>query len=250
MFAFGVAVTDLAQYRRCAQPGIDLVVAPGDLVMRRTGMPLQRAYNEMLDEASLRADLEAVVLPHQDMRIAQDDFAARVRSVLADPAVGLVGASGGIGGSGLAWWDGAETVGRFGTELHGQVTQIGVRSTSAREVDAVDGTILILSAEMARAVRFDEAFAPDFHGYDVDLAYQVRAHGRRVVVADLWCVHEAMGKIGGRRGSWVRASLRFDHKWSAPLAGAPRRVGAVVPSEHALVSAEAAAMRARSWAGR
>jgi Glycosyltransferase like family len=246
MIAFGVAVTDDAQYRRCAEVGISRVAATSDLVMTRSGVSIQRAYNEMLEEATAHPDLEAVVLPHQDMRIAQDDFAVRIRSVLVDPAVGLVGASGGIGGRGLAWWDGAETVGHFGTELYGSIARIGVRPAATREVDAVDGTILILSAEMARAVRFDEAFAPDFHGYDVDLSYQVRAHGRRVVVADLWCVHEAMGKIGGRRGSWVRASLRFDRKWSAPPLGAPRRLGVAAPSEHALVIAEALATRARS----
>jgi hypothetical protein len=73
----------------------------------------------------------------------------------------------------------------------------------------------------ARNLRFDLRFERDFHGYDADISFQARALGRRVVVADLSCVHDALGKIGARRGSWVRASLELDRKWG--IATEPRK---------------------------
>ena len=246
MFAYGSAVTNSAQYERCAAAGIDSVAEPSDLVTTRRGLPLQRAYNEMLDEATAHEDLEAVVLLHQDLRIASPDFPDRVRREFADPTVGLIGISGAVGSTGLAWWDGAEPVGGFGTQIAGATTLVGSRVQTSREVDAVDGTILVLSAWAASQVRFDRAFEADFHGYDTDIAFQVRARGGKVMVADLWCVHERMGKIGERRGAWVRASLRFDRKWSGrTLPRAPSESGRRPPSVHEQIEAAVASVRRR-----
>jgi len=207
MIAFGIAVTDQTQYERCAAAGIAQVAVPEDLVMTRGGLTLQRAYNAMLDEVSARHDLEAVVLLHQDMRIMSSDFRERIRAILADRTVGLVGVSGAIGSTGLAWWDGAAPVGAFGTDVGGRISTVGVPLGDREQAgaDAVDGTLLVLPAWTARQVHFDLGFERDFHGYDTDIAFQVRELGGRVVVANLWCIHERMGKIGARRGAWVRA---------------------------------------------
>jgi hypothetical protein len=213
MIAYGTAITNEAQYEQFAQAGIAQVLEPGALVMTRRGVSLQRAYNEMLEQAAGHADLEAVVLPHQDMRIEVREFGRMLRGLLADESIALIGSSGGRGGTGLAWWDGAELLGRFGALIHDHLVVIGERPARVHDVDAIDGTLLIFSSWAAHNLRFDLRFERDFHGYDTDISFQARALGRRVVVADLWCVHDSLGKIGTRRGSWVRASLEFDRKW-------------------------------------
>ncbi len=216
VIAYGTAITNEAQYQRFGRAGIERAREPGALVMVRRGLSLQRAYNEMLDEAAGHADLEAVVIPHQDMRIEDDAFSATLRTLLADDSIALIGASGGRGGTGLAWWDGAELAGRFGTATEDdRVVVVGRRPDRPCDVDVIDGTLLVFSAWAARTLRFDLRFERDFHGYDSDISFQARAAGKRVVVADLWCVHDALGKIGARRGAWVRASLEFDRKWGA-----------------------------------
>ena len=213
MIAYGTAITNEAQYEQFAQAGIAQATEPGALVMTRRGKSLQRAYNEMLDQAAGYEDLEAVVLPHQDMRIDVGDFSLKLRELLADESIALLGSSGGRGGRGLAWWDGAELLGWFGALIHDHLVVIGERPARVYDVDAIDGTLLIFSSWAAHNLRFDLRFERDFHGYDTDISFQARALGRRVVVADLWCVHDSLGKIGTRRGSWVRASLEFDRKW-------------------------------------
>jgi hypothetical protein len=214
LIAYGTAVTDEAMYERFALAGITAVAEPGSAMMRRQGMPLQRAYNEMLAEAAAAPDLEAVVLPHQDLRIEEPDFNQRLRAALEDPSVALVGAVGGRGVQSLGWDDDAEMVGTMGGWVHGEVTYFRSEGfDGVLDVDVLDGTLLIFSAWAARNLRFDLLFERDFHAYDADICFQALALGRRVVVADLWSVHCGFGTIAPRRGSWVRASLELDRKW-------------------------------------
>jgi hypothetical protein len=214
LIAYGTAVTDEAMYESYALAGISSVAEPDSVVMRRQAMSLQRAYNAMLETAAAEPDLEALVLPHQDLRLEEPSFSQRLRSVLEDPSVALVGATGGRGVRSLGWDDDAEMVGTMGGWVHGEVAHF--RSDGfegAVDVDVLDGTLLIFSAWAARNLRFDLRFERDFHAYDADICFEALALGRRVVVADLWSVHCGFGVIARRRGSWVRASLDFDRKW-------------------------------------
>jgi hypothetical protein len=214
LIAYGTAVTDEAMYERFALAGITAVAEPGSPVMRREGMSLQRAYNEMLVEAAAEPDIEAVVLPHQDLRIEEPNFNQKLRAALEDPSVALVGAVGGRGVRSLGWDDDAEMVGTMGGWVHGDVTYFRSEGFDGLlDVDVVDGTLLIFSSWAARNLRFDLRFERDFHAYDADICFQALALGRRVVVAELWSVHCGFGTIAPRRGSWVRASLELDRKW-------------------------------------
>jgi hypothetical protein len=214
LIAYGTAVTDEVMYERFALAGITSIAEADSAVMVRRGMSVQRAYNELLAEAAADSDLEAVVLPHQDLRIEEPSFNQRLRAALEDPSVALIGAVGGRGVRSLGWDDDAEMMGTMGGWVHGEVTYF--RSDGfdgVVDVDVLDGTLLIFSPWAARNLRFDLRFERDFHAYDADICFQALALGKRVVVADLWSVHCGFGTIAPRRGSWVRASLELDRKW-------------------------------------
>jgi GT2 family glycosyltransferase len=219
VIGFATAVTDDSLYDRLALVGIQRVAERDSIVLVRKGLSLQRAYNEMLGEAAREDRLEALVLLHQDLLIDDEAFAAKLRRRLADESIAIVGAIGARGVRGIAWWDGDATFGRLRAQIDGgEVLVHGATPDGTHEVDAVDGSLLVLSSWAVRTLRFDERFANDLHGYDVDICFQARAHGKRVVVDELDALHASIGQVSERRGSWVRAAVRFDQKWGVPLA--------------------------------
>jgi hypothetical protein len=189
MIVFGTAISDEETYERVAQPGIRRASEHDSLVMTRKGHDsIQSPYNEMLEEAASLPDLEALVLLHQDLELTDDSLPERSRRLMRDGRVGLIGALGGKG-SRLHLWTEPEEL--FGTA---KVPGFEVRySDDPREVDGVDGALLVIAPWVVRSVRFADALAENFHGYDVDFALRVRAVGGKVVCDDIpYCHHMAV----------------------------------------------------------
>jgi GT2 family glycosyltransferase len=217
VIVFGTGVTDEEAYRRWALPSIERVREPDSLVIAKRGAgSLQGAYNEILDEAATKDDLEAVVLLHQDVELVSTRFLARLRHVLSRDEVAVVGTVGARGVRTIAWWEHRVSFGRVGWPevmpsgvVHGDVTS-GVHA-----VDVVDGLLLVLSGWAARLLLFDPRFAP-MHGYDVDLCFAARAAGGLVVATDLDVVHHTDGvfKTAASRRDWVASYYAFHRKWS------------------------------------
>jgi hypothetical protein len=212
VIAFGTAVTDGAAYATMALPGIERAAEADSLVLTREGHgSIQRACNELLEEAAERSDLEALILLHQDLELRDDTLLARLRPLLADPRVGLLGLAGGRGLRSLAWWE---------SDLYG-AAYVPAQSTrfsrGSFEVDVVDGVLLVLAPWAVRMLRFDEAFAADFHGYDVDIALQVRSVGGRVIATDVEYFHHWLKDPAEDRASWVRNAVRLQRKWDRGL---------------------------------
>ena len=221
MIAFGCVVGSDEEYGRLARPSLERFAEPDAVVVeRRDQNCIHRAYNSILDEVRERPDLEAVVLLHEDVRIARPEFCALVREHLADPDVAVVGTVGASRVRSLAWWEGV---------AQGQVTWDWLEEPALHALvdpellqlgpggpptacDVVDGLMLVLSPWAARKLRFDEELGPSFHGYDVDICFQARAAGKRVVAASLPVVHCTTAAITGR-ASWVRVYQAFARKW-------------------------------------
>jgi hypothetical protein len=211
VIAFLVAVADRARFDAIAAPSIERVREADSLVVTVAGGDggPQLALNAALDELAAIPDLEAVVLLHEDVRLVDPDTASIVRRAFDDPAVALAGPIGSQGVTGLAWWDGtgvgcAGTPHSVGEWVHGVAP--------AGPVDALDGIVLCLSPWAARVLRFDPELAADFHGYDIDLCFQARHHGRRVEVVELAAWHEHR-PIFVEPDRWVRNELRFQQQW-------------------------------------
>ena len=207
MIAFVVAVADEARFRSVGGPSIDRAREADSVVMElRSAGGLQTRLNAALDELAPMPDLEAAVIVHEDVELCSPDAAARIRQAFADPAVAIAGAFGARGVRSLAWWEGRGV---------GAVRSLDGRLEGDFEsgpVDAVDGLLLALSPWAVRNLRFAEDMDPDFHGYDIELCFQARYHGRSVVSIPLDVEHHHRPLFHDVE-RWVRNELRFQRRW-------------------------------------
>ena len=128
MIAFGCSMTSPEIYARWAKPGVDLAAEPdSEVYAYQAAGSLFRSYNLIMEQAATHADLEALVLVHQDCEIVDPGLCAKVRRVLADPKVGVVGAMGVIGARSIAWWE-ASIV--WAWTLYGTASPAAARSRS------------------------------------------------------------------------------------------------------------------------
>ena len=214
MIAFAVCVGSEEKYRDLAQPGLRQVCEPDSLVAEvTTDSSIFEAYNEVLDAFAERDDLEALVLVHEDVEIVDSDFCGKIRRRLAEPDVAVLGVIGARGVTSLAWWE-AEGRGRC-LETRGLVDFGG----GSHDVDSVDGLMIVLSPWAVRNLRFDTEAYTGFHAYDVDISFQARAAGKRVVVEDIALVHHTKGGYGNV-DAWRAANSAFRAKWGLDDAAA------------------------------
>jgi hypothetical protein len=229
VIAFASAITKPAVYARCAEPGIRHAAEPDSEVLAgpATGSIFE-SYNGILDAAGSREDLEALVLVHQDTEIVDADMCVKVREVLSDPDVALVGCVGAIGVRSIAWWEGSVTLASFvnryqehgGGDLPAFSWAWEDAPAYARvgEVETVDGFLMVLSPWAVRNVRFDESLSA-FHGYDLDYCLQLREAGRKVVTADFRAIHHRPLEMLPNQEEWVEAHVNVAEKWDGRMPG-------------------------------
>jgi len=229
VIAFASAITKPEVYDRCARPGIARAAEPGSQTYAQPAAgPIAVSYNRLLDGAAGTEDLEALVLVHQDTEIVDADLCEKVRGVLADPEVGVVGCVGAIGVRSIAWWEGSITLASFANRYEeyggGDLAALSWAWDEAPpyarlgEVETLDGFILVLSPWAVRNVRFDEELS-EFHGYDLDFCLQVRAAGRKVVTADFRAIHHRPLEMVPDLDEWVEAHVNVAEKWDGRMPG-------------------------------
>jgi Glycosyltransferase like family len=225
LIAFGSSVSGAEAYRRYAEPGVRLAAeADSEIYAFAAVEPIARTYNLVLEAAATREGLEALVLVHPHTEIVDPQFCAKVRQVLADPQVGVIGCSGSTGVRSIAWWEGAVTsapvIHRYEEHGGGELAAVSWahRDPPPAEVETVDGQLLVLSPWVVRNVRFDEALVLG-HGFDLDFCLQVRKQGRKVVVADLRVMHHRSLELVSDLEVWVQAHIRVAEKWDGALDG-------------------------------
>jgi hypothetical protein len=250
VIAFSCAITDPELYRRCAEPGINLVAEDDSEIVAIASAGLNnpdgtfrehnlagsifRNYNLILDRVAVRDDLEALVLVHQDAEILDSDFCARVRGAMADPEVAIVGCAGAIGVRSIAWWEGSVTWASFGHrysehgggQIEGPTWDRDKIPAYGRtgEVDTIDGFMLAMSPWAVRELRFDEGLG-QFHGYDFDICLQARAAGKKVVAEDIKVIHHHSLDLIGDLGGWIEAHMKVAEKWEGRMPGVGEAAG-------------------------
>ncbi len=223
MIAFGSSISGGEAYRRYAQPGVRLASEPDSVNFAYAAVePVGRTYNLIMDAAAARTDLEALVLVHPHTEIIDPDFCAKVRTALASEDVGMVGWAGATSVRGLAWWEGevtcAPAIHRYEEHGGGDIPALSwtQRGTPPAEVDCLDGQLLVVSPWAVRTLRFDEGLLLG-HGFDLDFSLQVRAAGRRLMVADLRVAHHRSLELIADLDVWVQAHIHIAEKWSETL---------------------------------
>jgi hypothetical protein len=218
VLAFATAVTRRAEYERVALRGIERAAEADSAILCRDGLPLQTAYNEMLDQAATIPAVEALVLLHQDAEIQDPEFGRKVRRRLAsDERIAIIGPVGARGVRTLAQTAG-ESFGRARVEILGVERWLYTANPwGAHEVDSVDGFLMVFSPWAIRELRFDLRFERDFHGYDVDVCFEARRRGRTVVVDELDAIHRHDGQFMTPGRPWARTAVRWKQKWKHRL---------------------------------
>jgi GT2 family glycosyltransferase len=206
VIAFGICIGPSGKWERIAGPALDRVREADSLVLTLQHRDsIFDAYNELLDCAGARPDLEALVLLHDDVEL-NGDVCGTVRQVLADDSIAIVGVVGATDVRSLAWWEGDRrgraVEPRFSAEF----------SSGVDDVDAVDGYLLVLSPWAVRSLRFDDGAFHGFHAYDLDICFQARAAGKRVVTAAIGHYHHTKGTLGDAL-AYAAADLAFRRKW-------------------------------------
>jgi len=199
--AYGCCVSSTDKLNQYVIPRL-----PGHPLFIRVGQTsIAEAYNSILDEA-MTVDVEVLILLHDDLEITDPEAEEKFLAAL-EPDVYLVGVAGGGGTNGLAWWT-VDPVGHQRTDALN--IDFGCRTG---DVDLLEGSILVFSAEAVRTLRFDTAY-PGFHGYD-EIAAQAHNLGKRVVVADVDTHHHnSMGfKSTASAEEWLAADRRYREKW-------------------------------------
>jgi GT2 family glycosyltransferase len=233
MFVFGTALTDPKIYDECAAPGIRLAAEPdSEVLVRGSAGSLFRTYNLLLEHASSRDDLEALVLVHQDAEIVDEDFCEKVRRALRVPDVAIVGCAGAVGVQGIAWWEGAVTWASFTHRYQergaGEFPSVSWMTDEVPsyirtgEVDTIDGFVMAISPWAVRNLRFDESLGNQ-HGYDFDFCMQARSAGKKVVTEDFRVVHHHSLELIGNPEAWIEAHVRVAEKWDGRLPTGHRR---------------------------
>jgi hypothetical protein len=229
MIAFGTAITKPDVFRACAEPGLRRATEEDSQIFAsESSGSLFSAYNAIIDKAAALDDLEALVLVHQDAEIVDPDFCAKVRDVLSDPEVGVVGCVGAVGVRSIAWWEGSVTLAsfihRYGEHGGGDLPAFSWAWDEAPpyarlgEVDTLDGFLLVLSPWTVENIRFDESLG-QLHGYDLDFCLQVRAAGRRVVTADFRAIHNHSLTLVSDTEGWIDAHIKVAKKWDGRIPG-------------------------------
>ena len=223
MFVFGCPIGSEEKFARYAGPSIDAVREPDSLVVElRDQSSIFEAYNQVLELATEEPQLEGVVLLHEDLEIDDSAFLEKLRQTFADPEVWIAGAIGGHGVNAPTWWGCDGWVGQVlwdpaplsrRPRRRSRMQPIAAKGTPrSADVDMLDGLLLVLSAEAARALRFDESLGPGFHQYDSDICLQARARAKRVRVEPLDVIHHTFSNLADPQ-SYARAHARMAHKW-------------------------------------
>jgi GT2 family glycosyltransferase len=225
MIAFGCAITNGRLFEGYAGPGIRRVAEPdSEILSYQSGGSIFRAYNTLMELAAKHEDLEALVLLHQDAEILDEDFCAKIRASLADPDVAIVGCAGALGARNISWWEGMVTWASFthrypemgGGEIPGLSWHVDRAPSYATtgEVDVIDGFIMVMSPWTVHELRFDESLGL-LHGYDLDICFQARAAGKKVMTTDFRAAHHHPLDLIGDQEAWVAAHMRIAEKWGA-----------------------------------
>lgn len=217
VIAFGCPIIAPDVYERGAKAGFDRAVEPDSVVYAHAASgSVARGYNLLFDTAAKLPELEALVVVHEDAEIVDPQFCAKLRAVIADPEVGVVGCVGAKDVGDIAWWDGEVTwssaTAHYGELGGGELRLETEAAASPGEVDTVYGVLMAFSPWVVRNLRFEESVGL-LHGYDFDICRKARRAGKKVLAAELAVTHHHSLDLIEDIEIWVAAHMRAADLW-------------------------------------
>jgi glycosyltransferase involved in cell wall biosynthesis len=199
----------------CANYRALLAGVPHEIIGIHDAKSLCEGYNRGIR----RASGDVIVLSHDDVVIANPDFAARLLAHLSEyDLVGVAGTTRLIGGNWIdAGWP--HLHGQIASQIHQPgrlvVTAYQVRAAAVPGAQALDGAFVALRREVFERVQFDERTFDGWHLYDLDFVFSAHLAGLRTAVCnDLCLIHNS---IGAYHDKWEHYVQRFVHKHGARL---------------------------------
>ena len=190
MIAFACVSVDERVFRSAAAPSIEAASESGSLLLRRhrppggDGPDRTDLWNELLAEASRRADLEALVLIREDVELEEARLCTRIRALLAaDEEVAVIGSGGPPG-------------------------------ATAAEARTVPGNIVVLSPWAAAGLSHDPRFVDSRDAAAADLCLTARERGKRVLSTPFGAICRSVSESPPARRRRLRAAAELARKWS------------------------------------
>ena len=202
---------DRKNYKEHLGPSFDRLRATDDrMIIVEDDKSVANSYNTVLD--GLNEIPEALVFIHADCEIIDPAFPMKIRQAMAVPDVAVVGVIGATGVKSAAWWEGKG----FG-RAHHMPGEGGVYFQRGNFfVDAIDGQLIAFSPWACANLRFDVGYEEPgkfvAHLHDVDICFEARKRGKKVLVLDVEVRHWTRGGYGSKE-VWDRADARFKKKW-------------------------------------
>lgn len=219
MLVVGICVGSEQKLERYALEGIRQHLRGSHVLLRRGQTSIFEAYNSMLEEYGTIKDAEGLLLIHEDTEMRDPNAATKLKTALADPAVGVVGLIGGKGVRSVRWAAAAQQHGKVPDAHYGQNDY----GEGDFDVDQVDGLFLALSNPATEQLRFDDQRYSGFHAYDADISLQAKAAGFAVRTMALDVFHHTKGGFGNVKQHRSN-DLAFRRKWGVPLPSLPQRM--------------------------
>ncbi len=185
-----------------------------ELIGIQDARSLAEGYNRGLKSAS--GDI--VVLAHDDARVLNPDFAARLIDALSRHDI--VGVAGAYKLKGAAWHfaghpDLCGQIAMPGDDLGRITTLYGINAPECAGLLALDGVFLAARRDTAMRVGFDAETFDDWHLYDIDFSYRAAQMGLDCATCNsLLLVHASQG---GYNAGWLDCARRFLDKHRASL---------------------------------
>ncbi len=218
MITFGTCSGFPEKLAQIAEPGLALSMSREIYrrdVRESAGCDLFVHYEAMMRVAR-QEKAEALVLMHDDLEWKDPKLAQKIRTLLEDPSIAIVGLIGSRGARTLAWWEG-ERKGRVTDDLVGlhQYGFDGLKNGPLlyADVDKIDGMVIILSPWALESLSLVDTGYVGFHGYADELCSQALAKGKRVVVANIEAHHHSKGGVVGEQKDWIASNERWRQRW-------------------------------------
>lgn len=179
-----------------------------------------QAYNEGVRKAKY----DILCFMHEDIIFRNNDWGKKVKEVLSDSSIGIVGVIGGcyIGKMSLSWYTPGCCKGHIiqGNSIKGKYTTYSEEfqnNDTSNYVAAVDGLWMCARKELFNTgkLKWDDKTYTGFHLYDFDVCMQAIALGlNNVICKDIEIEHTS---IGTKNEAFYDAVLEFHKKWDSHL---------------------------------